>query len=169
MRSLLIVCAVLVAGLVWAQQQAKQKYSQEQLGARFYYDLGPAEIDVSSYPTERQAGYLVFKKTCSQCHTLARPINSPIVTSKDWQRYVLRMHVRTQSKPGTVISKEDQKVIVEFLAYDAKRRKIDGKKAFEEQTARLKTLFEDVKAERSKRQVQEQKVQESAPYTGAKP
>jgi mono/diheme cytochrome c family protein len=142
-----------------------------QLKAQFYYDLGPDTIDVSGYPKAQQDAYAVFQKTCSQCHTLARPINAPYVTSRDWQRYILRMHEKTKSRPGTVISKEDAKVIVDFLVSDAKVRKVSHKKAFNLETAKLKALFEDVKAERSRRQVttDEGKVKQTAPYIGTKP
>ena len=158
---------MLLAGAAWAAE----KLTNEQLEALFFYDLGPATIDVSKYPKEQQDHYAVFAKTCSQCHTLARPINAPYASSKDWQRYILRMHQRTESRPGKVITKEDSKVIVDFLVYDANLRKVKQKKAFDFQTAKLKALFEDVKAERARRQVKADasKIQQPAPYTGTKP
>src|SRR5271167_2130052 len=167
MKKILPLFAVMIAGLAWSAD----KFTDEQLKAQFYNDLGPDSIDVSAYPQKQQANYLVFKKTCTQCHTLARPINAPFVTSVDWQRYILRMHERTKSRPGKVISKEDSKVIVDFLVYDAKVRKVQHKKEFEAQVAKLKATFEDVKAERAKRQVKtdEGKVKQNAPYTGTKP
>lgn len=152
------------AGIAWAGG----KFSDAQLKARFYYDLGPAEIDVSKYPEAQQDNYQIFRKTCSQCHTLARPINSPLFARKDWQRYLRRMQERTKSRPGTVISDEYAKLIVDFLAYDAQVRKVEHKQDFADLTETLKARFQEVKAERS-RQQKKGKVQESAPYTGIKP
>src|SRR3990172_9822175 len=81
------------------QASPEPRFSAEQFEARFYYDLGAAEIDISSYPKKQQDGYAVFARTCSQCHTLARPINAPFAVRKDWERYIQRMHIRTESRP----------------------------------------------------------------------
>ncbi len=141
-----------LAGLAWAAD-----YTEEQLKARFYYDLGPAEIDVSGYPKKERERYSVFSRACSQCHTLARPINSPIVARKDWKRYVERMHLRTKVKAGASISKGDAREIVDFLAYDSQVRKAQGKAAFESKSQELRALFEKVQAERSRRRAEEDK------------
>ena len=170
MRNMLVVYAVLVAAAAWAQEKAAEPFTQEQIDSRFYYDLGPKEIDVSGYPKDKQASYLVFKKTCSQCHTLARPINAPVASAKDWQRYILRMYERTKSRPGKVITKDDEKAVLDFLTYDSNVRKLRHKKDFDFQTARLKAMFEDVKAERTRRQAKadQTKVKQNSPYTGTK-
>src|SRR5208282_2996823 len=103
MSKMILWLSLSIAGLVWAES----KYTPQQLEARFYYDLGPAEVDVSSYPKKQQENYRVFAETCFQCHTLARPINSPIVERKDWRRYVQRMHGKTKIVAGTQISERD--------------------------------------------------------------
>src|SRR5687768_15958120 len=51
----------------------RETFSEEELKALYYYDLGPKEIDVSDYPAKQQENYAVFRKACSHCHTLARP------------------------------------------------------------------------------------------------
>lgn len=142
-----------LGGLAWAGE----KYTKEQLSARFHYDLGPAEVDVSSYPKKQQQNYQVFKRTCSQCHSLARPINSPLAKREDWGRYVRRMHLHTKVRAGTQISKEEAGAIVDFLAYDSKRRKLDQKPDFEARDLELRALFEEVKKERMRIQVEEDK------------
>ena len=124
------------------------QYSKDQLDARYYDDLGPSRIDVSSYPAEQQRNYKEFAEHCSKCHTLARPINAPIVTRRDWERYVDRMRSRTNTKEGSEISKEETTRIVNFLVYDSQRRKIQQKAHFNTETARLKRLFDDVQKER---------------------
>lgn len=82
-------------------------------------DAGIAEVDVSGYPDGIQANYKVFAKKCSQCHTLARPINSLYGLPSEWSRYVKRM----MRKPGSGIRKGDAKQIYEFLVYDSSTRK----------------------------------------------
>jgi len=46
-------------------------------------DLGPATIDVSSYPPDLQATYKKYLQTpnfaCQRCHTASRPLNSQFV------------------------------------------------------------------------------------------
>jgi mono/diheme cytochrome c family protein len=43
-------------------------------------DLGPASIDVSSYPQELQDTYKnIFLVKCQRCHTASRPLNSQFV------------------------------------------------------------------------------------------
>lgn len=125
--------------------------------ARFYYDLGAAELDVSSYPAEQQAGYKTFAEACAQCHTLARPINSAIVKEADWRRYVKRMHLKTAASSKSRFSPEQAKAIIAFLAYDSDVRKVQHKAAFDAETERLKTLFKAYQTERSKAQIEDDK------------
>ncbi|MBI3564409.1 MAG: hypothetical protein HY079_04345 [Elusimicrobia bacterium] len=145
-----MIHVLLTSLLLAGPASAQDAYTTEQLKAKFPYDLGAAEIDVAKYPKKRQDQYETFKKTCSQCHTLARPINSPLVTAGDWNRYVKRMKVRTKSAPHADIPAAAAKEIVDFLAYDAKVRKVDGKAAFDAESARLRCLFAKVSAERKR-------------------
>lgn len=149
----------------------EERFSKEQLKARFYYDLGPSQIDVSVYPKDQREKYVVFERACSQCHTLARPINSPIVKQEDWKRFVQRMHGKTKTRPKTEISKTEAKAIVDFLAYDSQIRKVGKKEEFEAITAQLKQLFEEARKEEVRLQEEEgrQKARPSAPYTGDRP
>ncbi|MBI4056619.1 MAG: hypothetical protein HY399_03630 [Elusimicrobia bacterium] len=155
-------------GLFLSSAWAGGKFTPEQLKAQFYYDLGPSEIDVSGYPKDQQENYKVFKRTCSQCHTLARPVNNPLIQRADWDLYVSRMHVRTKVRPGTSISRKDARRVLNFLTYDSKMRKIDHKADFEAKTKELLKLFEEVKKERLRMQIEQdkKKIKESAPYTG---
>src|ERR1017187_2169580 len=45
-------------------------------GPPFPNDAGEAQLDVSKYPADIQADYRIFARRCSQCHNLARPLNS---------------------------------------------------------------------------------------------
>jgi uncharacterized protein (DUF1800 family) len=147
MKTLLTVL-ILCAGAAWAAE----KFTDKELAARFYYDLGADTVDVSGYPKAQQDGYAAFAKTCAQCHTLARPINSPIAAKEDWRRYITRMHLKTKSTKGTDFSVEDARVILDFLAFDSNARKLKAKKDFDAKTAELKARFESVLAARSRRQ-----------------
>ncbi len=155
--------AILMAGTAWAGE----KFADEQLKARFYYDLGPATVDVSAYPKRQQDNYGVFARTCSQCHTLARPINSPIARKEDWKRYITRMHNKTKIASNTGFSKDDAHFILDFLAFDSNIRKVKGKGVFDAKTSELKLLFERTQAERSRRQQErDQKKVKAAPMPG---
>ena len=81
-------------------------------------DKGPSTINVSSYPPEQQQAYKLFVNKCSQCHTIARPINTSM-TRTEWMMYVKRM----MHKPNSGISNAQGKESFEFLAYDQQERK----------------------------------------------
>lgn len=113
-----ILAALALGGLVRAVR-AQEK--EEPIDPRILaYDKGPAKIDVSKYPADMQARYKVFAKKCSNCHTLARAINSDYALDDEWERYVKRM----MRKAGpSVISADEGKQIYEFVVYDSKIRK----------------------------------------------
>lgn len=111
-----VIAAALAAAALTVRAQAPS--SEERLAQ---FDSGPKEIDVSSYPAEMQQNYQVFAEKCSQCHTLARPINSDYALPEEWSRYVKRM----MRKPGSNISPKVGKQIYDFLAYDSSIRKKD--------------------------------------------
>lgn len=150
---------------------AGRSFTKEQLEAKYYYDLGPSEINVSEYPEAQKANYQLFVKTCSQCHTLARPINSPYTAWQDWRRYITRMQERTKVHPAAKISKKNAKQIADFLSFDAHIRKEDKKEEFEVLTDRLKELFKEIQMQHE--EVQKKKSEKGArpspPYTGDKP
>lgn len=148
------------------------KFDLRQLQARFYMDLGPDAVDVSAYPAKARAGYDVFVKVCSQCHTLARPLNAPETTRAEWETHVRRMHEKTLVYGWwTDFGKADAGKILDFLEHDSKTRKLDDAAGFAARTARLKELLKEVEAERSRLQLEEGRraARPSAPYVGAKP
>jgi hypothetical protein len=150
--------------------RAQERFTPEQREARFYYDLGPKEVDVTAYPKAQQENYRAFAKACSQCHTLSRALNSPLIEREDWRRFIKRMYAK--SKPGsrTAIDRESAEAAIDFLAYDSQLRKVKDRAAFAAKTQELKALFAEVRRERSRVQVETDKkhVQEPAPYTGTK-
>jgi hypothetical protein len=110
----------------------------------YYMDLGPAEIDVSRYPTQQKRNYAVFKMQCGRCHTLARAVNSPVKRRAYWAFHVARMNHHARRDPGGQISRDDVQAILDFLAFDAQVRKIDDAESFERQTAELQRRFDPV-------------------------
>lgn len=149
---------------------AQERFTAEQRAARFSYDLGPDEVNVTSYPKAQRDNYEVFAKTCSQCHTLARAINSPLVSREDWRRFIKRMYAKTKMRSGAEIGSKDAKAAIEFLAYDSQIRKVKGKAAFEARARELNLLFLKARSERSRVQIEsdKKKIQEPAPYMGGK-
>jgi len=87
-------------------------------------DLGPATIDVSKYPADKQQGYELMQAKCMRCHTVARVVNSEFITDKEWGRYIKRMAQRPPCcNQCPVITHKDAKAIWEFLVYDSRIRK----------------------------------------------
>jgi cytochrome c5 len=163
MIALLTAAALLIFGnAAWAGGP----YTKEQLGAKFYFDLGASTINVAAYPQKQQANYSVFTQVCSQCHTLARPINAPIISKEDWGRYVLRMHLETKVTAGTKIDPAEAKRIIDFLAYDSRQRKVERRVDFATETRLLKTRFADVQKERRRLQSEADKRDVRAPTMG---
>jgi hypothetical protein len=138
-------------------------FTSRQLEARGYADLGAEKIDVSGYPKTQQENYAAFAAVCSRCHTLARPINSPLAARADWRRYVKRMHVRSKIESDKTFDKEQAKKVIDFLAYDSQVRKIERKAAFDAETERLKKFFVEVRAQRTRLQI-ESDARKAKPY-----
>ena len=84
-------------------------------------DDGPKTIDVSQYPADQQKAYKLFQTKCSQCHAIARGINTEMVIPADWERYIKRM----MYKPNSGISSTEARTLFRFLIYDASVRKVD--------------------------------------------
>lgn len=144
-------------------------FSEHELSARFPYDLGPATVDVSNYPKEIQQDYKLFLAVCGSCHTSARPLNAPYIKALDWKRYVHRMHIKMQGR-GISLDHGMEKKIIEFLVYDSKVRKVDGKKQFQAKQKELAKLFEEVVKEQDRLILEEtlKKPKKETPYVGVK-
>jgi hypothetical protein len=130
--------------------------SAEEIGKRRWTvlvpgDLGPAEIDVSSYPARFQTVYRdLFLTKCSVCHSPARAVNSEFLEATEeeiaafkakrpadfaapeiikaepdiWKRYVKKMKMRPPCCGACpVMTQENSRDIWEFLVYDSKARK----------------------------------------------
>ena len=122
--------------------------SEQDLLALLSYDLGPATIDVSSYPPAYKETYDLFMRKCSLCHTPARAINFPTVTKEDWTRFLMTMHGRAK---GTLLETDQAQRLADFLAYDSAQRKLKDPEAFARLQEQLDGRFDAVKRERSRR------------------
>ena len=145
------------------------KFTQEQLAAKFPYDLGRADVDVGAYPPKIREAYKDFMSACGSCHTTARPLNAPYASAHDWERFVHRMHVKIENE-GAVLDKELGKQIVDFLVYDSKIRKIDGKKEFRAEQEKLKALYAEVAKEQERLVLKDtlETPKKETPYVGVK-
>lgn len=112
-----ILPALMISGLAAQKKAGHEGHGDEE--KTFPYDNGPDTIDVSTYPTEHQANYKIFVKKCAKCHTLARPINAPYSSSKEWGDYIEKMKKKKRS--GLDAKSADK--ILKFLIYDSSVRK----------------------------------------------
>lgn len=126
-------------------------FTQTELSARYYSDLGPAEVDVSSYPPEEQRNYEVFRRVCSSCHTPARALNSPVATREGWRGYVSEMRMRGALKKEPVPDEDELAAVISFLTYDGRVRKLERRAEFEAQSRRLQKEFWRTIEERMRR------------------
>lgn len=124
-----------------------RRFTDEQLKAKFAWDLGSETVDVSGYPAAMQKHYTTFMNLCGRCHTTARPLNAPIVTQAQWNRFVHRMHFKAQSK---LLTKVSAKAIVDFLVYDASVRKLGRRDAYLNELERLQATYAELEVERAR-------------------
>jgi hypothetical protein len=110
----------------------------------YYADLGPETIDVSSYTAQQRYNYRIFERECSRCHTLARAINSPTESRLYWKFHLTRMSLHSRFDRQGRIPPAETKALLDFLEYDAKIRKVQDRKRFDEQTEELKRRFEPI-------------------------
>jgi hypothetical protein len=172
------VTRVVIAGLMLVgtagcrteDASVQSELTTEQLAARFPYDLGPDRLNVFGYPEQQRQNYAVFRRTCAQCHTLARSINAPYVTREDWTRFIQRMHLRAEAR-HVELTKEEADRVIEFLTYDATLRKIEKEDEFTRQQDELEALFVEIKKKKQEMQIKEGagKARPAAPYVGDKP
>ena len=110
-------------GISYAGEEEQQKADSAVTDtSRFIVlDKGVDTINVSKYPKDMQERYALVKTKCSQCHSLARVINSSYALPDEWSRYVKRM----RRKPSSHISSDEAKAIFDFLAFDSQQRKAD--------------------------------------------
>ncbi len=136
----------------------------------FPADLGPGTIDVTGYPLVQQENYSLFVEKCSRCHTPARAINAPMVDAATWARFVKRMHGKNQSRSmgGALLSGDEAKRVISFLAFDSRERKIKRADEFQTQQSNLRARFELVSREQTKKKAAEGRAltREAAPYVG---
>jgi hypothetical protein len=153
-----------------SEESVVPRFSAQELEAKYYSDLGAPFAMVGSYPKEVQEQYQVFLRVCSQCHSVGRALYSGVVERDDWRRYVRRMHERGKSREWwSSVPKESFGDIVDFLAYDAKVRKVERKEEFELEVSKLKEYFRAVEAERVRlRSASNNAAARSADYTGVK-
>jgi hypothetical protein len=145
MRAVLPVSALAAAAALAASGAEFFELAQEYV---FPHDLGPATIQVSAYPRLRAAQYRQFQRGCMRCHTLARAINAPFVTRKQWRPYVERMHWFSRQDPGEAITDAEAAAILDFLVFDSVERKIKRKDEFAALRRSLARQFDALRREK---------------------
>src|ERR1039458_432643 len=75
-RNIMLLLAVTAGLFVVSSHRAARADDAGPGGPPFPNDAGEAQLDVSKYPADIQADYRIFTRRCSQCHNLARPLNS---------------------------------------------------------------------------------------------
>lgn len=128
------VVLALAAGLAAAQAHEVPPFPN---------DLGPAWVEVEDYSAYQQRNYKAFSRTCSRCHTLARPINAEARTRAGWLGVAARMAGHAQDKPWASFTFPERDAAVEFLVYDSFRRRKGS--AFEKRRRELERQWEGLR------------------------
>lgn len=157
-RTALTAIVLLAAAGLRAADAGFDAEKAKALANPYANDLGPASVDVSSYPPELQAAYKnVLLVKCSKCHTASRPLNSQffevegkkeekagklaalqksnadMFSNKNvWQveTDIWQRYVRRMmAKPGCEITPDEGKAVYRFLVHDSNVRKAGKNKA----------------------------------------
>lgn len=123
------------------REHARRELTAEQKRAVYYSDLGPDRVDVSDYPSAQKDNYEVYRHACSQCHTLARSINAPVVDRRFWEFYIASMRFNTLFHQDAAVPQEAAQAIVDFLEYDSNVRKVRRRGEFDALQEELKRRF----------------------------
>jgi hypothetical protein len=127
------------------EERPRPQIPDESLKPVFYSDLGPDSVDVSHYPTQQKYNYAIYAQVCSQCHSLARSINAPLIGKAYWEFYMLGMRTRSRMTRGANITRDEAKAVLEFLLYDSKVRKTgENESSFNDMTDELKQRFDQI-------------------------
>ena len=79
-RSIVLGILLLSGSAIWAEDAAYLAEKAKALQSPYANDLGPAEVDVTSYPVDIQKTYKeLFLVKCQRCHQASRPLNSQFV------------------------------------------------------------------------------------------
>lgn len=117
---LLALATGLLIGCGGGAQQANTPPPQKVFPA----DKGPATIDVSKYPPDKQQAYKLFEERCAKCHTLARSVNANLFGEDAWKPVINTMATRA----GSDVKPEEEKVLLDFVVFDHDQRKADIEK-----------------------------------------
>jgi hypothetical protein len=148
-----LLTLIVLAGMAIGCKSMTSLHPEERGYPLYYADVGPEEIDVSSYPPERREQYNLTKRVCSRCHNMARTWNSSTMSRDEWSYYILRMRLRGNITKGESYSRAEGLQIVDFLTYDAKMRKLSDLDAFEKQDRALRHKFRKIRSEHLKKNI----------------
>lgn len=88
------------------------------LSGQYDQNKGVPKIDVSSYPSEVQADYRVFRNKCSECHSVASSLKLSM-SPAEWTYWVKQM----EAMPSSHLNDKEAKQVLDFLNYDQVHRK----------------------------------------------
>jgi hypothetical protein len=145
---MLVVSAVILTACAVGPRPASAPAARAE--PLYWADLGPAELDVAGYPTEKRRDYAVYASVCSRCHTLARSLNAPAAGRGRWEAYMMGMRLIGKAGGAPPITAEERRAILDFLEYDSKARKA-GNARFSAQSAELKRRFDPILRRRMQR------------------
>lgn len=124
-RFAIFITYILITGLLSAcsgqKVETQQPVQTPTVQSFFVADKGPAAIDISKYPKNKQQSYKLFETHCSKCHSLARALNANIFGESNWGTVVHKMATR----PGSDVKPEEEKQILDFIVYDHEQRKTE--------------------------------------------
>lgn len=84
-------------------------------------DKGPAKINVSKYPADKQKAYKLFQERCTKCHNAGRSLFANKFGKATWEPVMKKMATR----PGSDVTPEEEKVLLDFVVFDHDKRKTD--------------------------------------------
>ncbi len=93
-------------------------YEEQQLIVAYLKAHALKSISPDVIPSPGSTGAVLFKETCSQCHPLPDP---KLHTAGEWPKIVERMQANMRTMGKKVITENEKKEIVSYLAQSAGR------------------------------------------------
>ena len=87
----------------------------------FPADKGPATVNVAKYPADKQKAFKLVQERCTKCHNFARSLHANRFGKDAWTPVIHKMATR----PGSDVTLEEEKVILEFIVFDHDKRKAE--------------------------------------------
>ncbi len=108
----------MMSGMMGMMNVESPSYEEQQIIVAYLKARALKSISPDALPSRGSTGAVLFRETCSQCHPLPDP---KLHTAGEWPKIVERMQANMRTMGKKVITENEKKEIVSYLAQSAGR------------------------------------------------